>query len=206
MLIADGHHRYETACTYAAEVRARQRRHAGPYDLVLAFVVELSEEELSIRAIHRLVTGCPPGQLTELLASLFRIEPAPEDLWRCPPRRRPGSSGLLTRDGFWLLHPLPALAEAAEDDLDSSRLAVVLGGLADHELSYQPGWHEAVAAVRDGRADAAFLLAAGSGRQDRARRARRAPHAAEEHVLPAEAPHRHGLPVARGLSEQRPQS
>ena len=69
-----------------------------------------------------------------------------------------GVIGLATRGGFSLLYPLPALEEAAEDDLDSSRLKVALAALGDHELTYQPGWQEALAAVNDGAADAAFLL------------------------------------------------
>ena len=57
VLIADGHHRYETACIYAAETRMRNGDRPGQHDLLLAFVVELSEDELSIRAIHRLLKG-----------------------------------------------------------------------------------------------------------------------------------------------------
>ena len=80
VLIADGHHRYETACTYANECRAANGDRPGPYDLALAFVVELSEEELSIGAIHRLVKGIAAEQLEEAqtrqgvgdLASLLR--------------------------------------------------------------------------------------------------------------------------------------
>ena len=35
---------------------------------------------------------------------------------------------------------------------------MALDSLPEHELSYEPGWHEATTAVRGGRADAAFLL------------------------------------------------
>jgi hypothetical protein len=66
--------------------------------------------------------------------------------------------GLFTGNGFKLLHPLAVLGQAAEDDLDASRLELALESLPEHELTYEPGWHEATAAVRAGRADAAFLL------------------------------------------------
>jgi len=158
VLLADGHHRYETACVYASESRARNGNLPGPYDLVLAFVVELSEQELSIKAIHRLLKGVPPERLSELLAPWYRIEPAPEDLVVLPATAKPGVIGLLTRDGYKLLYPLPRLEQAAEDDLDSSRLMVVLNNLPEHELTYEPGWHPAAVAVHDGRADAAFFL------------------------------------------------
>jgi hypothetical protein len=125
---------------------------------MLAFVVELSEEELSIRAIHRLVSGVAAERLPGLLAPFFRVEPAGIDLAGFPPTAPVGVIGLATRGGFSLLYPLPALEEAAEDDLDSSRLKVALAALGDHELTYQPGWQEALAAVNDGAADAAFLL------------------------------------------------
>jgi uncharacterized protein (DUF1015 family) len=130
----------------------------GPYDLALAFVVELSEEELSIRAIHRLVRGISPDHLEDMLAPFFRIEPAPEDLVALPATAAPGVIGLFTNNGFKLLHPLPVLEQAVEDDLDASRLKLALDSLPDHELTYEPGWHEATAAVREGREDAAFLL------------------------------------------------
>ncbi|MGA3352445.1 MAG: DUF1015 domain-containing protein [Acidimicrobiales bacterium] len=158
VLIADGHHRYQTACTYAAESRARNADLPGPHDFVLAFVVELSEDELSIRSFHRLVTGVPADRVIEVVGRWFRIEPAPEDLIALPANSAPSVIGLLTRDGYRLLYPLPALEEAAEDDLDSSRLMVMLDDLPEHELSYEPEWHEAAVAVRSERAEAAFLL------------------------------------------------
>jgi uncharacterized protein (DUF1015 family) len=158
VLIADGHHRYDTACAYAAECRAANGDTAGPHDLMLAFIVELSEEELSIRAIHRLVRGVAPERLLGLLAPFFRLEQAPSELAGIPPNAPAGVIGLATSGAMWLLYPLAALEDAAEDDLDSSRLKVALAALGDHELVYQPGWQEAVAAVTEGRADAAFLL------------------------------------------------
>jgi uncharacterized protein (DUF1015 family) len=158
VLIADGHHRYDTACTYAKECRARDNDQPGPYDLALAFVVELSEKELFVGAVHRLVKGVPADELVDLLAPFFRVEAAPDDLVALPATSAQGVIGMYAKSGFKLLYPLESLEQAAEDDLDSSRLKVALDSLPAHELSYQPGWHEALASVREGRADAAFLL------------------------------------------------
>ncbi len=158
VLIADGHHRYETACTYARECRTRNGGRAGPYDLALALVVELSEDELSIRAIHRLVKGIPADQLEDLMSPFFRFEPAPEDLVALPATAAPGVIGLFTRNRFTLLQPLRLVEQLAEDDLDVSRLKAALDRLPEHELTYEAGWHEAIAQVRRERADAAFLL------------------------------------------------
>ncbi len=89
MLIADGHHRYQTACTYAGDAGRTTVNLPGPYDLALAFVVELSEEELSIRAIHRLVKGIAAEQLWTLpLAGTASSRP-PEDLVALPATSAP---------------------------------------------------------------------------------------------------------------------
>ena len=54
VVIADGHHRYEVARTYRDERRAATGGRPGPWDLTLAFVVELAEDQLVVQAIHRL--------------------------------------------------------------------------------------------------------------------------------------------------------
>jgi uncharacterized protein (DUF1015 family) len=158
VILADGHHRYQTACTYATECREKNGGEPGPYDYVLAFVVELSEDELSIRAFHRLVNGIPPERIGELLTPWFALEPAPDGFVGFPTSSAPGVIGLLSSEGFSLLHPLPALHEATDDDLDSGRLMFVLSTFPSHELSYEPEWDQATAAVKKGLAQAAFFL------------------------------------------------
>ena len=62
VVLADGHHRYETARTYQAECRARQRRTGrGRTTWCMALVVELAEDQLTVGAIHRTVSGLPEG-------------------------------------------------------------------------------------------------------------------------------------------------
>ena len=53
VVLADGHHRYETARAYQAECRAANGGQPGPYDFVMALVVELAEEQLNV--------GCDPS-------------------------------------------------------------------------------------------------------------------------------------------------
>jgi uncharacterized protein (DUF1015 family) len=154
VLLADGHHRYETACIYAAE----QPGAAGA-DRVLAFVVELVGSELAVQAIHRLLNGIDAANLPALLERHFGIEPGPAD----PPALRDamsaeGALGLITRDGSWLLRPRPELLHAADDDLDSSRLAYALTDLGITDVRYQHGVVLAGDAVESGEADAAVLL------------------------------------------------
>ena len=71
VVIADGHHRYETALAYRDEQRAAGSG-AGPHDLLMAYIVELSDEQLTVRPIHRLVSGLPAGvDLVDALSPYF---------------------------------------------------------------------------------------------------------------------------------------
>jgi uncharacterized protein (DUF1015 family) len=154
VLIADGHHRYETACTFLAE----QPEVSGA-DLILAFVVELVEDQLAVEGIHRLLNGVDSAALPHALSAYFDVEPGPSD----PLRLRDtmvsaGGLGLITREGSWLLIPQRQLLEHVEDDLDSSRLAYVLDDLGIDDVRYQHGALRAAEAVRSKHAEAAVLL------------------------------------------------
>jgi uncharacterized protein (DUF1015 family) len=154
VLIADGHHRYETACTYLAE----QPGVAGA-DRVLALVVELVESELAVQAIHRLLNGIDVALVPGMLSRHFDLQVGPTD----PVALREAmdtdaSLGLITRQGSWLMRPRQELLLAAGDDLDSSRLAYALADLGIDEVRYQHGVVLANDAVESGEADAAVLL------------------------------------------------
>jgi len=156
VLIADGHHRYETACTYWSENPG-----APGADLVLAFVVELAEDQLAVQAIHRLISGIDDGELPELLGRHFEVTEGPGD----PIELRDalgavGALGLITRQGSWLLRPTEALDAATPDDLDSSRLAFALDhlGVDVGTVRFQHGATIVRDAVMSGEADAAVLL------------------------------------------------
>jgi uncharacterized protein (DUF1015 family) len=171
VVVADGHHRYEVAGAYRASLREGEGErggggggegagHGGPEDLVLAYVVELAEEQLAVAPIHRLLSGLPVGWDPEVvLEPWFTMAPtASADAAIGRRMAEAGAMCLVTPKGQWLLHPRPASSEAAEMDLDSSRLAVVLDGLPDVRVRYQPGWADAVTAVSAGEADAAVLV------------------------------------------------
>ena len=160
VVIADGHHRFETALAYQAERRAEPDAGPGPHDLVMALVVELAEDQLTVRPIHRLVSGLPEGfDLVAALATWFEVSPAPPpDASTGELLSAAGALGLVTPQGAWMLRPRPALDEAVETDLDSSRAEVALASLPAHEVAYQHGWDLAAAAVAKGEAQAALLL------------------------------------------------
>lgn len=57
LLIADGHHRYQTALTFAEEARAEHG--AGPWDRVMMLLVDADVEDPPILPIHRVVRVDP---------------------------------------------------------------------------------------------------------------------------------------------------
>jgi uncharacterized protein (DUF1015 family) len=143
LLIADGHHRYETALAYHEEQGTEESGY------VLSTLVSRDDDGLEILPTHRLVSGEPPE-----LDSSFRlidIEPSAEA----------GTAALagLDRDhpAFVLLRRDSAqLAESDGAELDTA----VIDRLPLEDVRYTPSAVAAEEAVRGGRADAAFLVRA----------------------------------------------
>jgi len=158
VVIADGHHRYETSLAYKAEREAADG-HAGEAGATLAFVVELVEDELTVHAIHRLISGLPVGtEVAALLAPWFEeAGPPPEGVPVTTAMREEGCLTLVLPDREVLLKPRPDSAADARD-LDSSRLDVGLAALPPHQLSFQHGVENVRAAVASGAAEAGVLL------------------------------------------------
>jgi uncharacterized protein (DUF1015 family) len=161
VVIADGHHRFETAIAYREERRAATGGRAGDYDMVMALVVELAEDQLVVRPIHRLLVGLPDGfDLPEALGSRFYVShldhPAPRRL--ASEIAAESALGLVTKAGTWLLRPRPETVAAAEIDVDSGLLDVALADLPTHDVTYEPSWDRAVDAVERGESQAALLL------------------------------------------------
>ena len=162
VIIADGHHRYETALAYRDERRAATGGAAGAYDAVLVWAVEASADQLTVAPTHRVVSGLPEGfDLHAALSSSFDaddagdVEPGPDLMRRMD---EAGALALVTRRGTWLLRPTPATNGAAAHDLDSSRLEVAVASLPPHTLAYHHDVATAVAEVTAGRAQGAVLL------------------------------------------------
>jgi uncharacterized protein (DUF1015 family) len=158
VVVADGHHRYETSLAYKGE-RTEADGDPGPAGATLAYVVELVEDELTVHAIHRLLRGLPED--FDVLAALEPwFEPAgppPADGSITAAMAEAGCLAIVHAHGELLLRPrLDALAEAR--DLDSSRLDVALAALPAHELTYQHGVANVRAAVASGAAQAGILL------------------------------------------------
>ena len=167
ILIADGHHRYETALAYRDERRAAEGGAEGPYDRVLMGLTALDDPGLVVLPTHRLLTRWPEGAtdrfasravggLDELLAALAD---APED---APALGLlvPGGATLLTGAVLPGQSPGERLDVAAiERDILIPHLGADQAALAlDEVLSYTKDAAEARRLVDSGQAAAALIL------------------------------------------------
>ena len=158
IVVADGHHRYETSLAYKAEREASDGQ-AGAAGSTMAYVVELVEDELTVHAIHRLISDLPESvDLVAALAPWF-------DDAGSPPSDQPitsamadlGCLALVLPGREVLLRPRPEALRATRD-LDTSRLDLALASLASHHLSFQHGVDNVRQAVATGAAQAGVLL------------------------------------------------
>jgi uncharacterized protein (DUF1015 family) len=168
VVLADGHHRFETASNYRSERPADDEGAAT----IMTFVVELADEQLCVRAIHRLVHGSPPD-LRDRLAGAFDVldaGPNHADGVAVLEARMgaEGGLGLVDATGLALLVPRPGALDRELEGLpaplpgvDASRFdAGVRPCLGDAELTYRNDAATCAALVDKGAADAAILLRA----------------------------------------------
>jgi uncharacterized protein (DUF1015 family) len=172
--IADGHHRYETALRYCAEMGGDD---ASGY--LLALLYEAHSGGLALRPWHRLLRGVDESAVSALDQWFEPTNKStPEELLRDldkSPADKPGVFGLWTASGGSLLEARPGAASAlpsaaaseAEGRLDVSVLSATLSRMfgtptetlaADGRLTYATDAGEAIGDVQAHRADAAFLL------------------------------------------------
>lgn len=180
VVLADGHHRFETACTYRDRRRAEGADDPGAA-AIMALVVELADDELSIEPIHRLA-DLPAGvEPRAALADAFDVEPAGENtpeaveaLVRAMAAR--GALGLADAGGLALVTPRPrARAEAragyhaAVADTDAALVeALVVPRLEGARWRYRHDASACAALVDKGAASAAVLCSPVSVAQTRA--------------------------------------
>lgn len=142
--IADGHHRYETACNYRDEVATAYREQHGkelpddhPANYVLMMCVSMSDPGMQVLPTHRLFRGVPAmtaEQLIEKLGDCFETEPAGNGpdraigLWEeIETEDQQGTLAFYTaEDDAWTLARITKageqkLAEAASDRSDDWR-------------------------------------------------------------------------------------
>jgi uncharacterized protein (DUF1015 family) len=175
LLIADGHHRYETAQTYAEEIGGE-----GPHRYVMMCLVALEDPGLTVFPTHRLVSGLGAERRESLRQTLerdFTAEDVPLEQLAPPPSDGPLQLGfidsnmkpkrLVLRSQSIADEALPSRSQAYRT-LDTGVLeALLLKGalrLSDEDiaelngLSYARDANDAIKRVRDGECDAAFLM------------------------------------------------
>jgi uncharacterized protein (DUF1015 family) len=160
VVLADGHHRYSVARRYRDEERAAHDGIAGSYDLVMALVVELEEGGLRVGPIHRALTGTPGREdLLDAVRKLFEVVDAgPNDPALLSAVTTSHALAMVSKDRIWLLTPRPEAYEAADSDLDSSFVALLLEALPGASSSHFHTAREATDAVERGDAEVALLV------------------------------------------------
>jgi uncharacterized protein (DUF1015 family) len=181
LLIADGHHRYETARVYAEEIGGE-----GAHRYVLMFLCALSDPGLTVFPTHRLLTGLkddPDKQaaIREAVKRDFEVEQVSREGLE-PNGDGAGRVRLGYMDSF---HRQPYLLTLKDQEIADRALAgmpapyrrldtavleaIVLKGalgMSDddishlHGLGYSKNFDDAFEAVDTGRADAGFFMRA----------------------------------------------
>jgi uncharacterized protein (DUF1015 family) len=182
LLIADGHHRYETMRTYADEVdEATPPPTNDEHRYILMCLVALEDPGLTVFPTHRLISGLDDTRraaLREALERDFEIVEVPVEQIAPPPGEGPLQLGyidhqddrplrLTLKDQAIADAALPGYSDAYHH-LDTGVLETLLLknalGLSDEDIAHFNGLFyardtaEALAMVRSGDYDAAFLM------------------------------------------------
>jgi uncharacterized protein (DUF1015 family) len=126
----------------------------------MALVVELAEDQLTVGAIHRTVSGFPDGfDLVDALGEWFDVVRAGgADERTIGALSDAHSLALVANGSAYLLLPHPDFQEKPGNDLDSNLIASVLDSMPLHEVVHRHTVGEAMQAIADDEAEAAFIL------------------------------------------------
>jgi uncharacterized protein (DUF1015 family) len=188
LIIADGHHRYETALAYRNQRRAEAETSSGrpaAYDSVMMTFVDMHRPGLVILPTHRLVFGLPSFSAAQFQAEtrqFFNVEDvdAGIDAARATAiLQQAGHAGTallaVTAERAFLLHTPKAIGTSFFGDLSLRQQALdvvqlhkcLLEGVLkiseeairnQENVSYCREAAEALAQVRNGKVQAAFLM------------------------------------------------
>ena len=194
LIIADGHHRYETALAYRDERRAASRSSESaasaapdaPYEFLMMTFVNLNSPGLVVLPTHRVVRGLPSFSAEDFQNSsrnffaMEEIDPALDGPRAAAVLRDKGKAGTtllaVTANRAFLLGRLRSAAAASmlaglspqQQQLDVVQLHKCLlervlklseeSIREQRNLSYVRDADEALAQVRSGKADIAFLM------------------------------------------------
>jgi uncharacterized protein (DUF1015 family) len=176
LIIADGHHRYETALAYRDERRSEAGKvdRSASYERVMMTLVNTADEGLVILPTHRVVHGLHKLSIPDFLkaaAADFEVE----ETHGASTQSRGAGLQVFTNSGSYLLRARPGLVakklaylSAAQRELEVIVLHKLLleGALQMSEESIRNQEHihyvreaeEAIARVQRGEAQIAFLM------------------------------------------------
>ena len=186
LLIADGHHRYETAIAYRDECRARSstQNPNAPHEFVMMTFVRMESKGLVILPTHRIIQGLPNFDREQMLEAarrffeIARIDLRTESRSATTLLGEAGEGGTafvaLTRQGSYLLRAKKRAMQDAlnsmpqrQRDLDVMQLHKVMLervlGISEEAIRnqeyirYERDAFEAISHVRQG-ANVAFLM------------------------------------------------
>jgi uncharacterized protein (DUF1015 family) len=185
LVIADGHHRYETALNYRNERRASAPvNQPAPWDYVMMTFINMASPGLLILPTHRVIAGLSsfdvPGfcAAAEKYFAAEQLDAGLSENALTGKLQEAGKNGVAllaaTKDRVWLLRSLPAAEQALshlperQRRLDVTQLHKLLleGALGMSEESIRNQEHirylrdasEALEQVRSGKANIAFLM------------------------------------------------
>jgi len=188
LIIADGHHRYETALNYRNERRAAAGSTPGaiaPYDSAMMTFVDMDRPGLVILPTHRVVSGLPSSTLARFptgLRKFFNVEQVDPgvDAGRATTiLQQAGQAGTallaVTSEGAFLLHTPKTIGTSLFGNLSLHQQTLDVVQLHkcllerclqisedairnQQNVSYFREAGEAIAQVRDRKAQVAFLM------------------------------------------------
>ena len=187
LYVADGHHRYKTACVYRDQMRANRRGDGGahPYDYVMMGFVSLNDPGLIICPTHRLLAmpeGFDPAKFLDTVGRWFDVEPVDRAL----DQRVEQAPGCVIGVAFYGggQFALRLRKDARQDLLGGVRspawraldVAVLHGGIVERAVgpgdeltfTYERDGQEALRQVRAGKFGIAFVMKAVTAGQIRA--------------------------------------
>ncbi|HZY10461.1 MAG TPA: DUF1015 domain-containing protein [Bacteroidota bacterium] len=183
IIIADGHHRYETALRYRDLMRSKNPRHSGdePYNFIPMYFTNMDSPGLCILPTHRILSNISDFSSAQLLESLktyfhFDVQTTAEELLHNLSSRREFAFGVIlpTPPEFvliWLKNRevikslnLPEILSQLDVSLLDTIILKNIFHISDEttdkkaNVSYENEATRAIRMVKEGKADVAFLL------------------------------------------------
>lgn len=144
VVVADGHHRYETAITYRDERRSVDG--PGPWDATLALIMDPSVHPPSLRPIHRIAAKLSFDDLAKAV-DLLPLPIQPEDLAAEIAKQGPGTIGAVGAAGVFKIR--------VPGELDTAYLAELLARFGA-EVTYE---HDPFRVISSSHDSIGFIMA-----------------------------------------------